>query len=48
MTDGYTEFYCLYLQNAYYSKSMNKTVLELWDFLIDKNYYVHLGKDKIY
>jgi len=44
MTDGYTEFYCLYLQSAHYCQRTNETVLEVVDFMSDKTYYIHLDE----
>ena len=43
MTDGFSEFYCLYLHGAYYCQKSNETVLEVIDFMIDKTYFIHLG-----
>merc|ERR1712137_360016 len=39
MTDGFSEFYCLYLHGCYYSSKMMETVLEVIDFMADKTYY---------
>jgi len=44
MTDGFSEFYCLYLHASYYSKALNTTVLEVIDYMVDKTYFIHLGK----
>jgi hypothetical protein len=43
MTDGFSEFYCLYLHASYYSKALNTTVLEVIDYMVDKTYFIHLG-----
>ena len=43
LTDGFTEFYCLYTHAAYYSQKMNSTIFEVIDFMIDKTYFIHLG-----
>ena len=44
MTDGFSEFYCLYLQSAHYCQKTNETVLEVIDFVSDKTYYIHLDE----
>jgi len=44
MTDGFSEFYCLYLHGCYYSTKMMETVLEVIDFMADKTYYIHLDE----
>ena len=44
MTDGFSEFYCLYLQSAHYWQKTNETVLEVIDFVSDKTYYIHLDE----
>jgi len=44
MTDGFSEFYCLYLHGAYYCQKSNETVLEVIDFMIDKTYFIHLDE----
>ena len=38
MTDGFTEFFCLYLYGVYTIDGA--TVLEVIDFMIDKTYYM--------
>ena len=38
MTDGFTEFFCLYLYGVYTID--DATVLEVIDFMIDKTYYM--------
>ena len=45
MTDGFSEFYCLYLHASYYSKALNTTILEVIDYMVDKTYFIHLGKN---
>merc|ERR1711990_412049 len=44
MTDGFSEFYCLYLHGAHYSHKMGETVLEVVDFMVDKTYYIHMNE----
>lgn len=44
MTDGFSEFYCLYLHAAYFSPKSNSTCLEVIDFMIDKTYFIHLDE----
>ena len=42
LTDGFTEFYCLYLQSLTHSIKMGITSLELVDFCAQKTYFLHL------
>ena len=42
MTDGFTEFFCLYLYGVYTIDGA--TVLEVIDFMIDKTYFMVVFK----
>ena len=42
MTDGFTEFFCLYLYGVYTIDGA--TVLEVIDFMIDKTYFMLVFK----
>ena len=42
LTDGFTEFYCLYLQSITHSIRMGLTSLELVDFCAGTTFYLHL------
>ncbi|CAG5102475.1 Oidioi.mRNA.OKI2018_I69.chr1.g319.t1.cds [Oikopleura dioica] len=46
MTDGFSEFYCLYLHAAYNSQALNTTILEVIDYMVDKTYFIHLDEKK--
>ena len=43
MTDGFTEFFCLYLYGVYTIDGA--TVLEVIDFMIDKTYFMTVFKN---
>ena len=44
MTDGFTEFFCLYLYGVYTVDGA--TVLEVIDFMIDKTYFMKVFKTR--
>ena len=43
LTDGFSEFYCLYTYAAYNSPKTNSTCFEVIDFLNEQTYFIHLG-----